>query len=56
MPRPRPSPRTCPICGIGLIASDQQGEAETVYHCPRCRLIIDVSLPAEKPGDPSEAE
>ncbi len=51
MSRARPVQRSCPICGIGLIAAETHGdgEANDIYQCPRCGLVIDVSVPARKP-------
>jgi hypothetical protein len=50
----RPVQRTCPICGVSLIASQAQAErnGSEIYHCPRCALVIDVSVPAKKPIRP----
>ncbi len=52
MSQARPFQRSCPICGIGLIAAETQGdgEANSIYQCPRCGLVVDVSIPAKKPA------
>ena len=48
MPDRRPFQRTCPFCGIALIGSAQDREGENdIYHCPRCQLVIDVSVPGK---------